>query len=156
MVLRRKLLVNLALIAVILAVGLFMESRQSGEGFLKMTIICAVGLLVYWLLLLKTVVLGQYQVVEGTAVEVEHSGIGRKSSWEVELVNDNGERKWFCLQIKIFRKPKTVLKKMRPADFWVSYFLRKLSDPTWYASLRGVSGTVTFIIRDRIEKSMTE
>lgn len=97
MVLRRKLLVNLALIAAILAVGLFMESRQSGEGFLKMTIICAAGLLIYWLLLLKTVVLGQYQVVEGTAVEVEHSGIGRKSSWEVELVNDNGERKWFCL-----------------------------------------------------------
>ena len=97
MVLRRKLLVNLALIVAILAVGLFMESRQSGEGFLKMTIICAAGLLVYWLLLLKTVVLGQYRVVEGTAVEVEHSGIGRKSSWEVELVNDNGERKWFCL-----------------------------------------------------------
>ncbi len=100
MVLRRKLLANLVLIIGILAVGLFMEFRQSGEGFLKVTIICAAGLLVYWLLLLKTVLLRQYQVIEGIVVEVYNSGIGRKRSQEIELEGDNGERKCFCLPVR--------------------------------------------------------
>lgn len=98
-VLKHMLLLHLGLLAAILAVGVFMELYNRGEGFLKLTLICIVGLGIHLGYLVFSVIRKSYQVFEG-----EITGIricpGRRKYWEVELTDEGNNVESFFLSAK--------------------------------------------------------
>lgn len=95
-VLIKKLLVNGSLSIGVLASGLFMESRQPGNGFFQLTGLCALVLLSRFLFMLWTFLEKNYMVLEG-----EITDILKNRKWEkyreVKLKTQNGTVERICL-----------------------------------------------------------
>lgn len=98
-VLIHMLLLHLGLIVMILAVGLFMELYCSGEGFLKLTVICIVGLGIHLAYLALSIIRKSYQVYEGEITGIRICA-GRRKYWEVELTNGEDHVERFILSAK--------------------------------------------------------
>ena len=98
-VLLKKLFINAGVMLGILIAGFFMEVQQAGEGFLKLTILCASGLCFYFLSLCLIVFRKKYETLEG---EVTWISIlkGRKKYWEIKVRDKEGETKMLLLPIQ--------------------------------------------------------
>lgn len=98
-VLKKKLIMNGCLILCILAAGIFMEWNNSGEGFFKLTIFCAIGLLCRLLCFLQIVIKKKYKLIEGEVVRIEISKKRRKY-WDVTIQTVEGENILFHLPVQ--------------------------------------------------------
>lgn len=75
----------------ILVVGIAMESIQEGQGFLRLTIFCVIGLGIHLSYSLRFLLKRQYSVTEGEIVEIKSQKLHRK--WvEIEIRMENGKR----------------------------------------------------------------
>lgn len=95
-VLKKKVIINGCLIFCILAAGIFMEWNNEGEGFLKLTIICTIGLTYRFLCLLRGFMNGKYEVLNGEIVRIEICK-KKKKYWEVTVRTETGEEDCFLL-----------------------------------------------------------
>lgn len=91
-ILMKKLFINAGVMMGVLITGIFMEVQQAGEGFLKLTLLCAAGLCFYFLSLCLTVFRKKYKTLEGEVIWI-HILKGRKKYWEIGVTEDNGETK---------------------------------------------------------------
>ena len=88
-VLLRWIWLEAAGILVILVVGTAMESIQEGQGFLRLTIFCVIGLGIHLSYSLRFLLKRQYSVTEGAVVEIKYQKMRRK--WvEVEIRTETG------------------------------------------------------------------
>ena len=90
-ILMKKLMMYAGVAAVILAAGIFMEIRQSGEGFLKLTLLCVAGLGCYCLVFFHTICRKAYEVLEGEVTCIQICR-GRRKYWEIEVTDGEGEQ----------------------------------------------------------------
>ena len=73
----------------ILVAGIAMESIQEGQGFLRLTVFCVIGLGIHLSYSLRFLLKRQYSVTEGAVVEIKYQKMRRK--WvEVEIRTETG------------------------------------------------------------------
>ena len=73
----------------ILVAGIAMESIQEGQGFLRLTVFCVIGLGIHLSYSLRFLLKRQYSVTEGAVVEIKYPKMRRK--WvEVEIRTETG------------------------------------------------------------------
>ncbi|WP_178279353.1 hypothetical protein [Clostridium sp. M62/1] len=89
LVLLRRVWLETAGILVILVAGIAMESIQEGQGFLRLTVFCVIGLGIHLSYSLRFLLKRQYSVTEGAVVEIKYQKMRRK--WvEVEIRTETG------------------------------------------------------------------
>lgn len=93
-VLVKKLLANGSLIICVLAIGIFMEIRQPGNGFFQLTGLCVIMLFCRFLFMLWIFFRKKYSVLEGEITDIRN---GRGRFREVEIMEQNGNREWMYL-----------------------------------------------------------
>lgn len=98
-ILMKKLLANAGVILCILIVGIFMEIRQGGEGFLKLTILCVSGLSIYFLNMCMVVFRKKYEMLEGEVTCIQICR-GRKRHWEIGVMDTEGETKQLLIPVQ--------------------------------------------------------
>ena len=69
-ILKRRLALEAAMILIIFVVGGLMERWQTGQGFLKLTLLCVGGLLIRFLMMFQIITGKRYEIIEGTVKEV--------------------------------------------------------------------------------------
>ena len=90
-VLLRRIWLEAAGILAILVVGTAMESIQEGQGFLRLTVFCVIGLGIHLSYSLRFLLKRQYSVTEGEVIEIKYPKMRRK--WvEVEIRTETGNR----------------------------------------------------------------
>lgn len=68
-----------------------MESIQEGQGFLRLTVFCVIGLGIHLSYSLRFLLKRQYSVTEGEVIEIKYPKMRRK--WvEVEIRTETGNR----------------------------------------------------------------
>lgn len=98
-VLKKKVITNGCLILCILAAGIFMEWNNGGEGFLKLTAFCIVGLGVCFLFLFWTIDTGKYKAVEGEIIRIEICKC-QKKYWSITVRDKRGREEVLVLPIQ--------------------------------------------------------
>ena len=91
-ILMKKLITNAGMLLCILIAGIFMEIRQGGEGFLKLTILCVSGMGFYFLNLCMVVFRKKYEMMTGEVTCIQICR-GRKKYWEIGVMDTEGETK---------------------------------------------------------------
>ena len=97
--LMKKLIINAGVILGILAAGVFMEIHQEGEGVLKLTILCVIGLGLYFLYLCQVIFQKKYETLEGEVTLIQNCK-GRKRYWEIEGGDGEGQAKRLLIPVQ--------------------------------------------------------
>ena len=98
-VLLRRIWLEAAGILAILVVGTAMESIQEGRGFLRLTVLCVIGLGIHLSYSLRFLLKRQYSVTEGEIVGIKPRKMQRK--WiEIEIRMENGNQENLLIPIE--------------------------------------------------------
>ena len=83
----------------ILVVGTAMETIQEGQGFLRLTVFCVIGLGIHLSYSLRFLLKRQYSVTEGEIVGIKPRKMQRK--WiEIEIRMENGNQENLLIPIE--------------------------------------------------------
>ena len=95
-ILKRRLALEAAMILIIFVGGGLMERWQTGQGFLKLTLLCVGGLLIRFLMMFQIITGKRYEIIEGTVKEVRVSKI-RKRYCEIVLEDEMKNEECFVI-----------------------------------------------------------